>query len=330
MNGLILTCDACGHEMRVTELAIGSRGRCAECGAVVTVSYRNTRPLEDEILAPPRKAEGDDPDLREPVSEPVPAEHQGPGCARCGQQFRGDWDRYQRDEGVVCHRCANRTDDVAPDPAALFERPPTISINDLPFELPEEKAPAPEVPTFAKGHPELFRAALWTAAILIMGLAFIMSWMPEQELTFEEMKQIEADASQTAYKALPVYALGIIWLFQCVFVLGQYMVALIVTLRIDRHDNTPIDLAYVLEVLPNALLLSLASFFPFFMAGAIPLLSLLLALLHSIMLLYVFWGRLDIGCGTFLMYLFIIGPLVATLSWAANIVLLGLAGMIFL
>ncbi len=98
MSGFILTCDACGHEMRVIKQMIGTRGRCAECGAIITAGHRNTRPLVNILDAQPRKEEGIDPDQQasatycdpfdvpeeEPPSEPeIPAFAKGhPGLFR--------------------------------------------------------------------------------------------------------------------------------------------------------------------------------------------------------------------------------------------------------
>jgi hypothetical protein len=76
MSGIILTCDVCGHEMRVTRQTIGTRGRCAGCGAIITVGHRNTRPLVNILDAQPRKEEGVVPDTPAPNRDPfdVPEE----------------------------------------------------------------------------------------------------------------------------------------------------------------------------------------------------------------------------------------------------------------
>ncbi len=101
---LIATCP-CGHQFRVSEFAVGMRGRCPSCRAPLTITEDLVCPAEHESARPvpsPQPA---------PSITPAPEASARPkstsGCARCGRKFRGDWDVHTTFIGTVCHICYN-------------------------------------------------------------------------------------------------------------------------------------------------------------------------------------------------------------------------------
>ena len=82
----------CGRRMRVPDGALGGHGTCVHCGARLHLT-------EDRVWRP---------------------DAAGKDCPRCGQAFRGDWDRTRTAAGVLCQRCAHQYE---PPPETAPEAP---------------------------------------------------------------------------------------------------------------------------------------------------------------------------------------------------------------
>jgi hypothetical protein len=143
---------------------------CGRCGLTFKVTKNNARPVDEDI----------------PAEEPAP-EGSADHCARCGRAFRGDWDRTTTNDGVICHICANQgqapgssetafeavaaPSDAAPDP------------QDLDLIDHDADAVADETATLGKRFEDFretraFRTGLWIAAISVIVLAVIATFIP--------------------------------------------------------------------------------------------------------------------------------------------------------
>lgn len=183
----------CGNEMVMSEFAVGMRTTCPACGSPLTVSWQNSRPLDSDeqpvasASTPDARVEAfASDDTEEVVFQPQePSSRAGKHhCARCGRPFRGDWDRYQSPEGIVCNICANLVREAdASKLSAGYVRP----IDTVRLEHDEEPVPLPTVEpdeeelSWLERHwpseETMSKVALYSgiAVIVIAALVFIFS-----------------------------------------------------------------------------------------------------------------------------------------------------------
>lgn len=109
---LLVTCT-CGHQMTVSEYAAGMTAPCPKCGQPLTVSPQNSKPITRESVSPTTRAvssqgQGASPSGGQGIQyTPLQTSSLKNNCARCGREFRGDWDRHQSATGLVCNICWN-------------------------------------------------------------------------------------------------------------------------------------------------------------------------------------------------------------------------------
>ncbi|NUM52449.1 MAG: hypothetical protein HUU46_02285 [Candidatus Hydrogenedentes bacterium] len=97
----------------MSEYAAGMTAPCPKCGQPLTVSPQNSKPVARTPAAPIDQAGAAQPNAQ--VGAPEPGLHYTPlqtaslktHCARCGREFRGDWDRHPTASGLVCNICRN-------------------------------------------------------------------------------------------------------------------------------------------------------------------------------------------------------------------------------
>jgi hypothetical protein len=97
-------------------------------------------------------------------------------CARCGRVFRGDWDRYRRSTGTVCHVCANLAPEKEPEEESAVPTPPPVirgyeykGVLDHPV-LPRPDDVSPD--QMEKDHNQ-FRQWIMLAGIVVIALAIL-------------------------------------------------------------------------------------------------------------------------------------------------------------
>jgi len=143
MSEVDVSC-ACGHVMRISEFAVGMPMPCARCKA--PLDYKRIRPVAVagpapvETFAAPRDARPapDSGDARRSAPAAAPSAVTQPAptinprgrteCARCGRKFRGEWDVHETSKGPLCHICANRVAEVAPQEAGDQTVEPVIGL----------------------------------------------------------------------------------------------------------------------------------------------------------------------------------------------------------
>jgi hypothetical protein len=87
---------------------------CPKCGQPLTVSPKNAQPITREPspsidqapIVPPGSpvSAGAGPEIN---YTPLRTSSLKTNCARCGKEFRGDWDRHPSAIGIVCNICRN-------------------------------------------------------------------------------------------------------------------------------------------------------------------------------------------------------------------------------
>ena len=111
-------------------------------------------------------------DELEPVATPPAAP--GTVCARCNRPFKGDWDRVEGEEGIICYNCSNLAAVGTP------ERLQTQEATARPFPVrPEKRLIQAEKggPTFlgVDTQSRYFQGALWIAAISTIALSIYLT-----------------------------------------------------------------------------------------------------------------------------------------------------------
>jgi len=169
MGRLLCTCE-CGHRLYLSDSAWGMESVCGKCGLNIKVTRDNTRPLDDDVSP------------GQTVKKPSVEQ-----CARCGRAFRGDWDKKATNQGVLCHICANQSEELSttetaaaaaitvPGPAAPDAQKLDVIDHDA-DQAGEEK------PSFTKRFEDFretraFRTGLWVAAISVIVLAVLATFI---------------------------------------------------------------------------------------------------------------------------------------------------------
>ena len=323
MDDLVLTCDQCGHEMRVSVHAMGATGRCAECGAVLEVRADNTRPFDAEADAAEAAAEP-----AEPAEPAAPPTH----CARCGRAFRGDWDRNPAPERAVCLVCHRlvREDDPVYEEAPVGELAPESSLRldqgAAPVRPMDRKAP---VPQFAQGHPKLFRGALWTLAVLVIALAIVFTFVDTGGMPERSEEEYAAAARRLEASGIGQVVWWVLVPLMFVFGFGAHGVTLAVVLYYTGRLPGDGFVQNLILLTPSALVLAgLALMQTILLMAPFPF-NLILVGLVGIVYVYHLWCAWDLSLGCLVTYLFV-HPLTTAAVAMVSAVVYGVIGWIVL
>lgn len=234
MYDAFLECD-CGHLMKVSSFAVGSKGRCPGCKQVLTVTEDNTRPITDDTPLPGTVGDRDE-----------------NACGRCGKTFRGDWDRVETVEGLVCHHCSVRVSEgeQAKQPEPSIASLPTSSAAPTvrPIDWIERPDPSPvskpEKRSFGGINTESqgFRLAVGIVAFgtVALTIALVATGGLNYEATGPTESTPELDLPDWAPLAL------YIWDYVCIFLAGW--VAVYIVLRGTKslpHNRFSADIIVV-------------------------------------------------------------------------------------
>ncbi|MEA3364095.1 MAG: hypothetical protein U9Q79_00520 [Candidatus Hydrogenedentes bacterium] len=181
MGKLRVTCE-CGHKFQVSDGAWGTDVVCGNCGTTFRINRNNARPLDEG-----------------PPTEEAPKKESPDHCARCGRPFRGDWDKVVTPEGVICHICANQSPEPATSETAFEavappseETAPDAGDLDVIDHDADDIVIDEEAQTLGKRFEDFretrgFRTALWVAAISVIVLAIVATFIdtppPPEEIT---------------------------------------------------------------------------------------------------------------------------------------------------
>lgn len=305
MDDLVLTCDQCGHEMRVSVHAMGATGRCAGCGAVLEVCADNTRPFDAEADA--------DEGAAEPAEPAAPPTH----CARCGRAFRGDWDRNPAPEGTVCLVCHRlvREDDPIYEEAPVGELAPESSLRlDQGAASVRPMDRTAPVPKFAEGHPKLFRGALWTLAVLVIALAIVFTFVDTGGIPERSEEEYAAAARRLEASGIGQVVWWVLVPLMIVFGFGGHGVTLAVVLYYTGRLPGDGFVQNLILLTPSALVLSLL--------GCGPCIGTVLCMVFL-------WYRWDMPFNYVVMYLFL-HPMTSIAVAVVSSVVYGVIGWVVL
>ncbi|GEM_PF-3101290 len=281
MSYLILICDYCGHKMKVSPFVLGAKGRCARCNRVLVVSEQNTQPYtSDKSAILPKGGGSTKRDVSESASavagftEPqasAPVLPRDSTCARCGKPFRGEWDRNPTPQGTLCHICSRLiTEQTVPVVLGkTADEPPPSPESYIPLQ-PMGQSPkneTPEVPSFARKHPELFRGVIWALALLVVVLALYFA-LKGSTYDSEQATHLPAE---TAPVAISKEIALLVWFFLAFFMLLGHFLALYLTLQM--FEKLPSE-----HILGNVAALILPTFVAAFF-GFIPVVGTLFTVL---------------------------------------------------
>lgn len=330
MADLMLTCDVCRHRMRVSEYQLGMEIVCPNCKAELTIAEENTVALE-----PKEPVQEYEPFAAKTEQEQERREGGVERCERCNAAIRGDWDRYETDAGVWCHRCVNRVrtdedDDVrvlrrggasamaAATASPASEGPEYVvpdGVNDTPLSRDdilrqhtekaraewEAKQPKDERPAFMRKHPRASKAILWAlVAFVFLSTAYYFFVVPESGTQIVER---ESDVVQAMSRVPMGIRVGLNMAFWFLAAVGPLYVTLYIVEKLPTGSIIP-DLVHVTGV---SILLMLVS-----MITIVPLLGLLVYIFITALLL---WSIYEMNLSdfiTWLLFAFLIRYLVLT------------------
>lgn len=109
------------------------------------------------------------------VRETIRNTDEGACCAQCRRLFRGDWDRHQRPEGIICHLCATQADKDYVKPEDWLRR-------ELYRPVPPRKAqqaPDPNVEELAKKKRKeiILLSIVALVTLLVVNVLPVEHWM---------------------------------------------------------------------------------------------------------------------------------------------------------
>lgn len=233
---------ACGVETPVSEWAIGAPLRCQACKRPLEPVASNTRLAVDD--SPRRPRESDLPispegrmharrEIAKPSPSPrsvapappppsMPAQPEAPeppvqatNCARCGRVFRGDWDRYRRAAGVLCHVCANLAPEKSDEEAEVETATPVPAYGGVEYKgvldhpvLPrEDESPADKTEREARFRQWVMLAAVVALVLAVIGIVTDDTPLPTPELsdTGEPVPELPTWATVTVFLTLFVF-----------------------------------------------------------------------------------------------------------------------------
>lgn len=214
-------------------------------------------------------------------------------CARCGREFRGEWDRHTRDEGIICNICANRADHVAIPPATAPPLPagtvaPPTREELRAFRGLADKPPEPDPNRYRGLKPFLITFAVVMLAIVVLPVEDWIARLSEREL------------NDTPETLAPVWH-RVTWSMVLVFVFLKEWLAVFFGILSARPEGRDAFIVEATVAAKYALILGLFSFICVFALPPIFLVSVLAVLLPPLVL----WAFTDLdGATVFMIFVF--------------------------
>ena len=162
----------------------------------------------------------------------------GEKCAECGREIRGDWDRFETAEDVICYVCSNQATHGLPERLKTAPDRRELSEQDLIIHQ-EQPVQKPEPPWYLNPHSETFRRVLLALALGTVLLAVFVSLF-DTGTPSEEVLRAAREARETAPEiVLPLWANLVIWSWRAFGVYLGFLLTLYFML--DRADRLPRD-----------------------------------------------------------------------------------------
>ncbi len=372
--GQALFCPGCRHTLIVTEDSLRRAGQASEDNGVAPGQHPvspaaapfasdggETLPVHpaaaqfaaEEEEEPPepepepesaaRFAPADDEDIAialiAPGGENRPSE---PHCERCRTPFRGAWDRYETDEGTLCHRCANLAverpaQQAVPDPTPALTAAQRSELARLAAEnqvrmeeereRASERAAAESSPSFSETYKDEISRVVLVLGILVIVLAVSVALFdqsgPPQET--EQAVRAALEEGQSIEELVPLWIKRVVLVLIFVIQFAGEFCALFFVLH--WMNKLPSDTLGANLIAVGVVSLGITVFWslPFHMVP-VPILVILAMLGRLFLILYFVYSLYQLTLGELFMY--IIGHgLVSIATRAAAVIIFGLIGM---
>lgn len=290
---LLVSCK-CGHQMTVSEYAAGMTAPCPKCGQPLTVSPENAKPIARESApaatrptpAPPTSA----PDIH---YTPLQTSSLKNNCARCGREFRGDWDRHQSAIGLVCNICKNlvqqnqnlqSTGYIAPVDSMKLD--PVI--DPQPQDLPEvEEVEKTWREKYWPDEAMMRRIAIGGAvAFGLYTVWLFISGAWEVGPAPEDIKHAATVAGDMPPPELPMWAAVVMTVLSSVSLFINTLAGIYIFLMIGRRLPDTNVLANLLQILPAAAVITLL----YFAGSVLPFAGIIVVLVFIPAVIFISFG----------------------------------------
>ena len=152
-------------------------------------------------------------------------------CPRCGNPYRGDWDKQTTEDGELCYICSNQGTEKIPE---RLRGGPRVEEYIPPADRVIAQAEGKSAKWFLDPESEGFRRMLWVLAVGTILLAIILNFSDDYQPPNERdafIAQTEAPAiEETLPQELPGWALAVMWVWQWTASMAAFFIALYVVL----------------------------------------------------------------------------------------------------
>ena len=368
--GQALFCPGCRRTLVITEDSVRPVGQASEDNDIAPGQHPvspaaaqfesdsdETRPLSP--AAAQVAAEEEEPPEPEAVAQFAPADDEDiaialvarggedrpsePHCERCRAPFRGAWDRYETDEGVLCHRCANLaverpTQAAVPDPTPAFtaaqrsELARLAADNQVRMEEESaraaERAAAEEGGSFSDKYREEIRKVVLVLAVVVVVLAVSVALFGDSgpPRDAEPQARVASEEGPSPEELIPVWLYYVVrGLMVVMSFVGEFCALFFVLHWVNKLPNDTLG-ANLIAVGVVALGLTVFWEFPFSM---FPGIGTFISVIGPFVILYFIYSLYTLTFGQLFMY--IIGHGLVTIAvWGASVLIFGLIGLIVL
>ncbi|MCC6155638.1 MAG: hypothetical protein IT367_17845 [Candidatus Hydrogenedentes bacterium] len=290
---LLVSCK-CGHQMTVSEYAAGMTAPCPKCGQPLTVSQENSKPITRESEVPQVTPAAFPTSLGPGIQyTPLQTVSLKNNCARCGREFRGDWDRHQSTSGLVCNICWNlvqqtqnlqSTGYVAPvdsmklDPVLDPQPQQPVEVEEVEKTWREKYWPDEAMmQRIAIGGAIAF--GLYTVYLFISG-AWVVGPAPE------DLKQTSTIAEGAPLPDLPMWAAAAMTVLSTASSFVSTLAGIYIFLMIGRRLPDTNVLANLIQILPAAAVITLL----YFAGSVLPFAGIVVVLIFIPAVIFISFG----------------------------------------
>ena len=234
------------------------------------------------------------PDFIDPIRRPDPwasrravvKEVRRDCCVRCGRDFRGEWDRHEKEDGTVCNICANLAEHIAP-PMDAPRLPDHLVAPPTRDELRAMRGLESEKP---QTDPDRYRGLKPFLAIFgVVMLAILV--LPVEEWVAD----ISVRELNDAPKQLTPFSVRGLWALVLVFIFVKEWLAVFLGVLLSGGDRDRF-LVEAFDAAKYALILSFFAYgsnFIFIGPGGISFVAFCFFLLHAVLPVLVIWAFTD-------------------------------------
>ena len=290
---LLVTCK-CGHRMTVSEYAAGMTAPCPKCGEPLTVSPENAKPIAHESVSPtPRSVPAPLSGESDIQYTPLQTSSLKNNCARCGREFRGDWDRHQSAAGLVCNICWNLVQQTQDLQSTGYVAPVDS------MKLDPVLDPQPQQPVEVEEVEKSWREKYWPDEAMMRRIAiggavafglytlylFISgAWMVEPAP--EDLKNATTIAEGAPLPELPMWAAAMTTVLSMASTFISTLAGIYIFLMIGRRLPDTNVLANLVRILPAAAVIALL----YFAASVLPFAGIAVTLIFVPAVIFVSFG----------------------------------------